>query len=140
MGKFLWGIAGLEALLHPDEILGLFTLGGKDSIGSEIRSMRHKTLHGMGDLETMEHRLKKLVGKQHFTTKKGLVGIATAPIEQGDILGVVLSSPAYFILREVKRGDGQARHQMVAQAVLGVTKDKMKDVFAGLKACQFEIV
>ncbi|KAI1131442.1 heterokaryon incompatibility protein-domain-containing protein [Nemania abortiva] len=98
--------------------------------------------------ELVSARNQELVGKQFFVTEKGLVGIATAPIKQGDILSLIHGSPVYLILREVKDHgttlDHTPQHQIVARAAVN---DRlvpgMKDMKAfvnSVPSCQFRIV
>ena len=92
-----------------------------------------------------QSRLREVSGRPYFTTDKNLVGIATAPVKEGDILAIFHTSPAYFILREVEGSDGHSctakRHRIVARAILGESQDTMKErVIEGLESCVFEIV
>lgn len=67
-------------------------------------------------------RNQELAGKPIFITAKGLVGIATAPIEPGDFLSWLHDSPIFLILREVKvagsSSDDERQHRIVARAVV----------------------
>ncbi|KAI0865584.1 hypothetical protein F4860DRAFT_459679 [Xylaria cubensis] len=69
---------------------------------------------------------------QYLVARKKLVGIATAPVTEGDVLAMMHTAPAYFVLREVTSNDGHVtrRHWMVIRAVLSETKEKMKEMFA----------
>ncbi|KAI8954427.1 heterokaryon incompatibility protein-domain-containing protein [Xylaria longipes] len=113
------------------------------------------TLFSLGEISSFEkvfasrssalqRRAGEISGMQYFVTDKGLVGIATAPVMEGDILAVLHATPAYFILREVKSSDGHSyvaqRHRMVARAVISEKQDKMKEKFADLETRIFEIV
>ncbi|KAI0186842.1 heterokaryon incompatibility protein-domain-containing protein [Xylaria flabelliformis] len=104
--------------------MDLFTLGGPSSI-QRASATRENIMRG---------RAEEISGKQYFITDKGLVGIATAPVTEGDIL----------ILREVKSSDGHSyvvqRYRMVARAVLSEKKDDMKKMMADLETRIFEIV
>ncbi|KAI0859971.1 heterokaryon incompatibility protein-domain-containing protein [Xylaria cubensis] len=71
--------------------------------------------------------LKETAGKTYFTTENGLVGIATAPVREGDSLCLLDGVPVYFVLRavpdlEVEGQDGGSeaaqRHRIVARAVI----------------------
>ncbi|KAI1179789.1 heterokaryon incompatibility protein-domain-containing protein [Nemania sp. FL0916] len=71
--------------------------------------------------------LKETAGKTYFITDGGLVGIATLPVRQGDILCLLDGVPVYFVLRavpdlEVDGQDGKSkaaqRHRIVARAAV----------------------
>ncbi|TRX93752.1 hypothetical protein FHL15_005428 [Xylaria flabelliformis] len=114
--------------------MNLFTLG-ETSPFQRASATRENIMRG---------RAEEVSEMQYFITDKGLVGIATAPVKEGDILAVMHAAPAYFILREVKSSDGHSyvaqRHRMVARAVLSEKKDDMKKKMAKLEARIFEIV
>ncbi|KAI0544693.1 hypothetical protein F4679DRAFT_564077 [Xylaria curta] len=114
--------------------INLFTLGGMSSLQTESATMK----------SVMQRRAAEVSGMQYFITDKGLVGIATAPVTEGDVLAVIHAAPAYFILREVKSSDGHSfvvqRHRMVARAVLSEKKDAMKKKMADLETRIFQIV
>ncbi|TRX92927.1 hypothetical protein FHL15_006065 [Xylaria flabelliformis] len=112
--------------------LGLFSLGEISSF-ERIFSL---------SANAHQRRLKEVSGMQYFVTKKELVGIATAPVTEGDVLAVIHAAPAYFVLREVTSNHGHVtqQHRMVARAVLSKTKEKIKEMFADLETRNFEIV
>ncbi|KAI3322335.1 heterokaryon incompatibility protein-domain-containing protein [Xylariaceae sp. AK1471] len=116
------------------DINDLFTLGGRPSIETELASKDDR----------LERRVRELSGKQYFTTDQGLVGIATAPIAEGDILAVTHASPAYLIIREVKSSDEPPevvqKHRIVARAVISEKKNRMAERLAGLKVHLFQII
>ncbi|KAI0415991.1 heterokaryon incompatibility protein-domain-containing protein [Xylaria grammica] len=71
--------------------------------------------------------LKETAGKTYFITENGLLGIATAPVREGDSLCLLGGVPVYFVLRAVPdlEGEGQdsrpeaaQRHRIVARAVV----------------------
>lgn len=39
-------------------------------------------------------------GTHYFIAKKGLVALATVPIQEGDLLCLIPAAPIYFILQE----------------------------------------
>ncbi|KAJ3580016.1 hypothetical protein NPX13_g549 [Xylaria arbuscula] len=95
-------------------------------------------------------RLKETAGKTYFITENGLVGIATAPVRQGDSLCLLDGVPVYFVLRPVPdstaEGQGQdnngseaaQRHRIVARAaVKGVDLATLR---ATSPNCRFQIV
>ncbi|KAI0861847.1 heterokaryon incompatibility protein-domain-containing protein [Xylaria cubensis] len=112
--------------------LDLFTLGGGISMETAYTATE------------IRRRAEDISGMQYFLTNKKLLGIATAPVTEGDILAVIHATPAYFILREVKGSDGHSyvvqRHRMVARAVVSEKKDNMKRMMADLETRIFEIV
>ncbi|KAI1746407.1 heterokaryon incompatibility protein-domain-containing protein [Xylaria scruposa] len=116
-------------------IIDLLYLGDISSCATIIFSS------GM-NVNARQRRLKEVSGMQYFVTRKGLVGIATAPVTEGDMLAVIHAAPAYFIFREAESNDGHVaqRHRMVARAVLSETKEKMREMFADLDNRNFEIV
>ncbi|KAI1345845.1 heterokaryon incompatibility protein-domain-containing protein [Xylaria sp. FL0043] len=72
-------------------------------------------------------RLKEIVGKRYFITKNGLLGIATAPVRQGDSLCLLDSVCVYFVLRAVPDSEPESqgsslketqRHRIVARAAV----------------------
>ncbi|KAJ3577234.1 hypothetical protein NPX13_g3331 [Xylaria arbuscula] len=66
-------------------------------------------------------RYEELEGKTYFITAKGLLGIATAPVQKGDSLNLLHDAGVYFILRDVQdQGDakGEQKHRIIARAVI----------------------
>ncbi|KAI1361255.1 heterokaryon incompatibility protein-domain-containing protein [Xylaria arbuscula] len=66
-------------------------------------------------------RHEELEGKTYFITAKGLLGIATAPVQNGDSLNLLHDAGVYFILRDVQdQGDaeGEHKHRIIARAVI----------------------
>ncbi|KAI0552483.1 heterokaryon incompatibility protein-domain-containing protein [Xylaria curta] len=127
------GLLYLAYMEQGSAILRFFSLG-------EISSF--ETIFSLGtNMGARRRRLKEVSGMQYFVTRKGLVGIATAPVTEGDMIAVMHAAPAYFILREVESNDRRIaqRHRMVARAVLSETKEKMKERFADLETRNFEI-
>ncbi|KAI0378949.1 heterokaryon incompatibility protein-domain-containing protein [Hypomontagnella monticulosa] len=98
--------------------------------------------------EFISARNEELAGKPIFITEKGLVGIATAPIEPGDFLSWIHGSSVYTILREVKHGDGSPdasrKHQIVARAAvhdeLVHDAENMEALIDSIPSRHFEIV
>ncbi|KAI0543380.1 hypothetical protein F4679DRAFT_569064 [Xylaria curta] len=94
--------------------------------------------------ERLNTRFKNVNGKDYFITKKGLVGIATAPVQEGDILALLHKAPLYFILREVdaQTGDakGEQKHRIVARAVVYDYNYDVGKWFKSLPRRDFRIV
>ncbi|KAI1393338.1 HET-domain-containing protein [Hypoxylon trugodes] len=67
-------------------------------------------------------RNEEIAGKPIFITQRGLVGIATAPVEPGDVLTLPQDSPIYLLLREVgypvNGSDDERQHRIVARAAV----------------------
>lgn len=120
--------------------MDLFTLGGERSLNSALTSNPE---YKSGEHQ-IQRRIRGLAGKQFFTTEKGLVGISTAPVKEGDTLAVMDASPAYYIFREVKTSSGRSylvrRHRIVARAVIHENKSQMEKRFLGLEPKMFQIV
>ncbi|KAI1734005.1 heterokaryon incompatibility protein-domain-containing protein [Xylaria scruposa] len=78
--------------------------------------------HGASPEKLPLIRFRNIVGKPYFITNKGLVGIATAPVQEGDILAILSDAPLYFVLREAddQEGDakGEQKHRIVARAAV----------------------
>lgn len=89
-------------------------------------------------------RFKRLIGKTYFITKKGLVGIATAPVQKGDILALMHDAPFYFILREADNQEGDAKgeqkHRIVARAAVQDDHINIAEWFKSLSRREFRIV
>ncbi|TRX91090.1 hypothetical protein FHL15_008072 [Xylaria flabelliformis] len=77
--------------------------------------------------EIFEARLKEPAGRTYFITDNGLIGIATAPVREGDSLCLLDGVPVYFVLRAVpdleveghdSRSEAAQRHRIVARAVV----------------------
>ncbi|KAI2624970.1 hypothetical protein GGR54DRAFT_544004 [Hypoxylon sp. NC1633] len=114
------------------EIVALFFLGGAESL-RRTAELRDK----VGE-QRLEERMEQVKGKQYFTTSKGLVGISTAPVAEGDVLMVMHEVSAYFITREVT--PGAEKHRIVARAVVHENKDQVKARMEGLETRIFQIV
>jgi hypothetical protein len=118
------------------DIFALFTLGW-EAVAIEGQSKEERK-------SQIQRRVSGFAGKQFFTTEKGLVGISTVPVKEGDTLAAIDASPAYYIIREVKNSSGCSyvaqRHQIIARVVLHENKDKMRKRFVGLEHKMFQIV
>lgn len=70
----------------------------------------------------MAHRFHALDGKSFFVTEKGLVGIASNPVEEGDWLFLIHTAPVYFILKEVKgfedEDENARKHRIISRAAI----------------------
>ncbi|KAI0545480.1 heterokaryon incompatibility protein-domain-containing protein [Xylaria curta] len=91
-------------------------------------------------------RLKETAGKTYFTTENGLVGIATAPVREGDSLCLLDGVPVYFVLREVpdlevesedSRSEATQRYRIVARAAV---KGMDLTLITSFPNCCFQIV
>ncbi|KAI1362778.1 heterokaryon incompatibility protein-domain-containing protein [Xylaria arbuscula] len=122
------------------DITKLFLLGGGLSLNTEVSSDSRTNSTD----RQIQRRVSRLAGKQFFTTKRGLCGISTAPVKEGDTLAVTDASPVYYIFREVKTSNGRSylaqRHRIVARVVLGESKERMEKRFIGLQPKIFQIV
>ncbi|KAI1365824.1 heterokaryon incompatibility protein-domain-containing protein [Xylaria arbuscula] len=89
-------------------------------------------------------RYRNIIGKTYFITGKGLVGIATAPVQEGDILVLLHEAPLYFVLRETdaQLGDakGEQKHRIVARAAVRDEDINIEKWFASLPRQHFRIV
>ncbi|XDG07466.1 hypothetical protein ABKA04_007081 [Annulohypoxylon sp. FPYF3050] len=73
----------------------------------------------------MYQALHECTGTYLFITEDSIVGLATAPIQNGDILSIVHQYPYYVILRETEQQD-VTKHRIVARAAITESKEKMK--------------
>ncbi|KAI0384080.1 HET-domain-containing protein [Hypomontagnella monticulosa] len=94
--------------------------------------------------EAIKTRNHELAGKNFFITPKGIVGIATAPVEPGDILCWIRKSPRYFILRGTgDQGDildESQKYRIVARAAIAENLVDMKALIESLPIRSFQIV
>ncbi|KAJ2987001.1 hypothetical protein NUW58_g4748 [Xylaria curta] len=130
----------LQLLKYRESLLGLpitteFDEPAKAAILYLVRfilleSGRPRSLEGLAST-----RGSKLTGKSIFITQKGLVGLATMPITQGDFIAWIHYSPIYLILREVKDQDNSLddmqEHRIVARAII---YDKLVNGMEDIKA------
>ena len=87
----------------------------------------------------------ELGGKTCFFTNSGIVGIATAAVEPGDILAQIRDSPVYLILREVEAKDTKGKptalqHRIVARSVIHSDPDKTKELVDSAPDQAFHVV
>ncbi|KAI0538784.1 heterokaryon incompatibility protein-domain-containing protein [Xylaria digitata] len=79
-----------------------------------------------------------------FATKNGIVGLATAPLQEGDTLAIIHKYPNYLILREVKNREGKSqpgeKSRIVARAAITENKDKMRDRVDSFQKSFFQII
>ncbi|KAI0551323.1 hypothetical protein F4679DRAFT_539994 [Xylaria curta] len=93
-------------------------------LNTRFEEIEEKTLlqHEMRDFNNfLDTRFEEIKGKTYFITGKGFVGIATAPVQNGDSLNLLHDSGVYFILREIKdQGDEKVerKHRIVARAAI----------------------
>ncbi|KAI0892961.1 heterokaryon incompatibility protein-domain-containing protein [Annulohypoxylon nitens] len=117
------------------EIIHLFSLNAAEEPIRKTLELRDELING---------RLKAIAGKNYFSTKNGYVGIATCPVEEGDIFGLLHMSPVYYVFRKVAyEGDEPSsvqEHRIVARAVVSKKQDDMKERLRWLESQEFQIV
>ncbi|KAI0401286.1 heterokaryon incompatibility protein-domain-containing protein [Xylaria palmicola] len=135
--------ADIKAALHslnPDEVLILEGLIPQIKENLEFFGLEDISIKGLFSSKEKRKFLEAVSGMQYFTAEHTLIGIATAPVMEGDILAVLDPCPTYFVFREVKSDDGVVRHRMIARAVVNKERDRMKDVLSNTKGRTFEII
>ncbi|KAI0467478.1 heterokaryon incompatibility protein-domain-containing protein [Xylaria cf. heliscus] len=103
---------------------------------------------GGADVNTMlmaSVQIRRLAGTYIFALKNGIMGLATAPVQQDDVLAILHRHQNYVILREVEQQDDapsqNKKHRIVARAIITEDKEKMKArIDGGLKTGLFQIV
>lgn len=90
-------------------------------------------------------RLEAVDSAYLFATTNGIVGLATAPVQKGDTLAILLPHRNYIVLREKEHGgDGTGhgeKHQIVARAAITESPDELGErVDKGPPIRQFQIV
>ncbi len=95
-------------------------------------------------VDVLNYRMRGFAGNHFFITASGLVGIATAPLQEGDSLCLLHTAPVYFVLREVEGQKGNAQsgleHRIVVRAVINDRLDDMKALTESLPSRRFQIV
>ncbi|KAI1089498.1 heterokaryon incompatibility protein-domain-containing protein [Rostrohypoxylon terebratum] len=111
---------------HPlpgeDEIMRFLCLGGA-FVYEQIKGCSN--VLGGGERELIRQALHGSTGTYLFITEDSIVGIATAPVQKGDILYLIHRYPSYVILRETEQ-QGVMKHRIVARAAVIESPDKMK--------------
>ncbi|KAI2602040.1 heterokaryon incompatibility protein-domain-containing protein [Hypoxylon sp. NC1633] len=96
------------------------------------------------DPSFLRARLDAIAGRPYFITKKGFIGIATVPINEGDRLCLLHTAPVYFILREVESQNqklqGLQAHRIVARAAVLDEVDDVKGQIESLPIRSFRII
>lgn len=101
---------------------------------------------GPAGLQVASGQLRRLAGTYIFALKNGIMGFATAPVQQDDVLAILRPHQNYLILREVKQPNdtlshNEKKHRIVARLVITENKEKMKArIESSLKSCVFQIV
>ncbi|KAI0813383.1 hypothetical protein GGR55DRAFT_703350 [Xylaria sp. FL0064] len=90
-------------------------------------------------------RFKELSGKTYFITERGLVGIATSPVQEGDLLTLLHDAPVYIILREANEQMGERpaeiqEHRIVARAAVDDRGVDMPALISSLPRRSFQII
>ncbi|KAI0184045.1 heterokaryon incompatibility protein-domain-containing protein [Xylaria flabelliformis] len=133
--------AGVEASMDMD-MKGIYSLMSFFCLRLETDSFPQ----GQGK-QIFEARLKETAGKTYFITENGLIGIATAPVREGDSLCLLDGVPVYFVLRLVpdlevegqdSRSEAAQRHQIVARAV--IKEIDLPTLIASFPSSRFQIV
>ncbi|KAI2629540.1 heterokaryon incompatibility protein-domain-containing protein [Hypoxylon sp. NC1633] len=96
------------------------------------------------EVKVMVHRFHALAGKSVFVTEKGLVGIASKPVEAGDWLCLIHTLPMYLVLREVKgfedEDENAQEHRIVARTAIYEKLYDMEAMIKSLPVRRFQIV
>ncbi|KAI0186309.1 heterokaryon incompatibility protein-domain-containing protein [Xylaria flabelliformis] len=102
-----------------------------------------------GDFEGfLNVRFKEIAGRPYFITEQGLVGISTAPVQQGDSLCLLHDACVYFVLRDVpdqgtsesdSKPEAAQKHRIVARAAVQETTD-IPSLMASLPSRRFQII
>ncbi|KAI1179031.1 heterokaryon incompatibility protein-domain-containing protein [Nemania sp. FL0916] len=89
-------------------------------------------------------RNPELAGKMLFFTKKGLMGIATMPVENDDCLTLVHGTRVYLLLREIKgqstASDTSRKHRIVARAAVLKKLPGTKEVINAAPTQRLQII
>ncbi|KAI1351004.1 hypothetical protein F5Y01DRAFT_284436 [Xylaria sp. FL0043] len=99
-----------------------------------------------GDISMLfRKRFKELSGKAYFITERGLAGIATSTVQEGDLLTLLHDAPVYIVLREAneqrdKRPAGIQEHRIVARAAVDDRGVDMPALIASLPRRSFQII
>ena len=125
----------------PDfhKIMELLTLGSP-----AWKTVLEKRTRCANELLTL--LLPAIAGTYLFATRDGIIGLATASVQKGDILAIIHRYPAYVILRETKQNQGSAlhdtkKHRIVARAAIAETQEEMKArIDEGLQEQLFQII
>ncbi|KAJ2992732.1 hypothetical protein NUW58_g2070 [Xylaria curta] len=93
-------------------------------------------------------RFKEIAGRPYFITEQGLVGISTAPVQQGDSLCLLHDACVYFVLRDVpdqgtsesdSKPEAAQKHRIVARAAVQETTN-IPSLMASLPSRRFQII
>ncbi|KAI0481846.1 heterokaryon incompatibility protein-domain-containing protein [Xylaria cf. heliscus] len=121
-----------------EEVMRLVTFGSPifDYLGTSI---------SMEMLKQERLSLRRLSGTYLFIAKGGILGLATAHVQKGDMLAIIHKYPNYVILRDTHYQDVPAqdkeKHRIVARAVVAESQDKMRSRIAkGFESCTFQII
>ncbi|KAI0883970.1 heterokaryon incompatibility protein-domain-containing protein [Annulohypoxylon maeteangense] len=124
-----------------DDIMKLLTLGSplwrkfSEEPNSMILAENYKYMSGL---------FSKITGTYLFATRDQTIGLATAPVQKGDILSIIHRYPGYVILRGVKcQGESQdvEKYRIVARAAITENQDKMRArIDKGLQERVFQII
>ncbi|KAI0549238.1 heterokaryon incompatibility protein-domain-containing protein [Xylaria curta] len=88
---------------------------------------------------------QKTTGTHLFVTKNGIMGLATAPVQEDDVLAIIHKYPNYVILRPVEShwstSQNEGKHRIVARAAITDNQDEIRArIDAGLEDCIFQII
>ncbi|KAI0532195.1 hypothetical protein GGR58DRAFT_507704 [Xylaria digitata] len=103
-----------------------------------------------GDMETFcRSRFEESVGKTFFITKKGFVGIASAPVRNGDSVTLLHDAPVYIILRgsrdqadnaQESNANEEEKHRIVVRAAIDDRGVKFQEWVESFPRRNFQIV
>ncbi|KAJ3572309.1 hypothetical protein NPX13_g5090 [Xylaria arbuscula] len=103
-----------------------------------------------GDFEDfLNVRFKEVAGRTYFITEQGLLGISTAPVQQGDSLCLLHDACVYFVLRDVpdegtskpdSKLEAAQKHRIVARAAVQEKTTDIPSLMASLPSRRFQII
>ncbi|KAH8164409.1 hypothetical protein CIB48_g3846 [Xylaria polymorpha] len=140
-----------DRIVTADKLLERQTQGTTSDNNSEAEktaeiesSIQMPTREELVDLATFRSNLIRFFEKVSetylFAVKDGMIGLATAPGQKGDILAIIHMHPNYIVLREVEH-EIEKKHRIVARAALTETREKMRDrIKEGLQQSLFQII
>ncbi|KAI0894076.1 heterokaryon incompatibility protein-domain-containing protein [Annulohypoxylon nitens] len=91
-------------------------------------------------------KFRQFSGSYLFATKDGVVGLATAPVQKGDIISIMHQGSSYTILRETEDqrigSQDVKKHRIVARAVIAWSFEKIETIIRdkGLQSSVFRII